>query len=603
MTVRRMLLAVSPDQALDRQLAGESPAALRRFPSILAATTSSPPVYPFVHTCDPDLGRAWLRAATRRTAGEIAALPPAEQLRAVTEAWDAFGRAFQAFNLRPYGWARLRQRCEWAWGGVPPGDNPRAPSSIAYWQGRLLDESDGPDTAMPGVWGGTWRDWSYRVSGHVGVRNLSRLSAAQVIFGGEDDWSIDHVGCVPTDPGQIPDACFAPTGEVHRVWLQGDGSLSGSKDYDEAEIARQFSYGTHTGWARFAAEDSIPAIGSNRLYFLPPLAWYWHLLFGQVPGLRLPGITSREQGQGLGGVPGLEFRPQVTPDDLSLAEYLLALDPLDVVREVCRDVVMRNATMAAKKGIRDASRVRQLIEQAGVELADAEEESNRTFQQITTAGFSIAGTLTAINPFAGLIAGAVTAAAAVIYKLSDTTTRRIDVFGRLMPTYEALAYTDDETQFRARLEEIGTPEGYASLAPILGALVLPATLTVAVDAPGALVAVNGPGESNAAFPAPWGPRSVTPGVPLTIHVQVPGRAPLTQAVNLLPRERRVLNIAGDALALVTRPQPVLAPEAGGSAWPWVAGAVALAAAGGVGWWAWRRAHPRANPRPRRRRRR
>lgn len=658
----KYLLAVAVRDENDALLRGDRPAALAQYRSVADATNRG--VYPFVHSCDPELARSWLRYATSKSYADIAALPPAEQINWVQAAWEAFGKAFQAFNLRAYGWSRLRQRCEVAWGGVPPGDNASSPTSPTYWEGRKIEDGN-LEIGRPGQWGGAWRVEGYDMAVRQGVgRRFVRtqgFGVNDVIFGGENTsstdvgYEFDRVGCHPLDPNQMPDTCFAPTGEVHRLWMQGNGVLSGYHIYDEAEIARQFSYGVGAGWERWAAELSDPAIGSTRLYFLPPLRWYWELLFAPMRGLQIPGYRpQREQvgalivelqaavatngAQGGARVLGLPSGYDASLD-LSLAEYALALPPEEFIREVMRNVVVRNYQMAANKGIRSSARVRELMGAGADALLDQTEQEGNLLSTMTTAGFTIAGTVAAINPIAGLVAGVGVVVSYVLYNIAKIDSRYIDVFGRLMPTYESLAYTDVEDQFWSWIQGLGTPPSLASRPPVnlslaarqatdatrqavdapmtfarlrdLSSLTL-ASITVTSVIPGTTVVVNGPGENNEPFPAPWGPRGVPAGVPLMIRVNAPGRLPRELAVSLIPGEQKRLDIASGGMELATRAaEQGLESSGGGRVWPWVVGAGALALAGAVAYRSLsgqtrstRQTRPtRQNPRRRRRARR
>jgi hypothetical protein len=634
------LLAVAVKDDKDATLRGDRPAVLAQYRSIAAATSAG--IYPFVHSCDPDLARSWLRYATSKSATDIMALSPAEQINWVQAAWEAFGKAFQSLNLRPYGWSRLRQRCEIAWGGVPPGDSVASPSSPTYWNGRLIEDGE-LERGRPGQWGGSWRIEGYDMAVRQGVGNrfirTQGFGVNDVIFGGEDTsgadvgYNFDAVGCHPLDPNQMPDTCFAPTGEVHRLWLQGNGALSGYHLYDEAEIARQFSYGVGAGWDRWAAELSDPAIGSTRLYFLPPIRWYWELLFAPVRGLQIPGYRPQRAqvqaavavgGDGNGSARVLGLPAGYDPSlDLSLAEYALALPPEEFVREVMRDVVIRNYQMAANKGIRSPARVKELMGAGADALLDQTEEEGNLLSTMTSAGFTIAGSVAAINPLAGLVAGVGVVVSYVLYKIASIQERYIDVFGRLMPTYESLAYTDVEDQFWSWMRGIGTPPSpdarptvnlalasrRAAETPLSLARMLALTsLTVTSAIPGTTVAVNGPGEDNEAFPAPWGPRSVPAGIQVTIKVNAPGRVPRELAVSLVPGEQKRLDIASEGMELATREgQPDMTVESSSTRlWPWVVGVGALAVAGAVVYRVSGRSaskSARQNPSRRRRRRR
>ena len=236
MSILQTLFAVSTTPAKHAQL-GTPQAVLTYLQAQGTLTPSNVQVR--AHWYDPQLARQWLAEARSETYSEAAinALPPDQQNARVMALWAAVGNFWQAMNLSPYSLARFRRLCEAMW-GYP---------SYALGQDGWFGKINTP--YMNGRWGGAWRERAYAmvysppdpkgayspafdrgsdITGQLWTsQGNAEFGRGEVVFGTYDPYAIENAGARPGVPNQLADSAFAPTVEVHRVWMQRNGSIIG----------------------------------------------------------------------------------------------------------------------------------------------------------------------------------------------------------------------------------------------------------------------------------------------------------------------------------------------------------------------------------------
>jgi hypothetical protein len=346
-------------------------------------------------------------------------------------------------------------------------------------------------------------------------RNGPSAQGTQVYFGYPGD-----IGAVPPGvnggtavlrgiPVSISQLQRLPTGESHRTWLFNDGSVfrqPGSEEntpYNDLRVVRLPAEGfrgsdrgtgdrgyqefmsvwnalrastvsdpsnaaalrtirmapladlsfsvTHYSGEGASVEDDLVSLQVCPV--IAPVEWYWQVFTAPVEGLRAPGDSA----------------------DISLLDYLIAVGPNEMIREILRDVVDRNLQMLNKRNIQTeaalfgASRLAeaQSLGAAATSQIAADAQESRVAQ--ASVGVATA-TATAINPIAGVIVGGVgliTLAAVNAAQRSDVTHWvYTDVFGRAMPTWEQFAIHDSKRNLERMLElpEMRPPNGVRSRA-------------------------------------------------------------------------------------------------------------------------------------------
>lgn len=506
MSITRRLFAVSPTPALQASLT--SPEAI--VAQMRQANSVSINAIVRAHWFDPDLARQWLDhcRSDRFSRATINALPPAEQNARVVELWVAFGKFWRAMNLSPYGWARYRRLCEALW-GYP---------SYAIGQDGWKGKANIP--YMNGRWGGAWRqrahaavytpnvasDQKGRYSPAFGGQRSAFYTSAgnpnfgptDVVFGTREPYAIENAGNRPGQKGVLPSQGFAPTVEVHRVFMQRDGNMIGSypdglnrayaestpvatanvtprsmaaawRDFNFSEPTAQSTPGAWDAWTvGFALPDDSSTIeggGRHRRtastdvqWTVPPLVWYHELLTAPYP-------LSTGSGERVGyyGLPSSQNTPTI-----SVLDYLAGLPSLDaLVREMMYDVMQRNTEMADSQGF-------PLDRLAGADLRDEIDRRQEAatpslatsiFSSVITAGGGVVSLATG-NP-AGLAAAGMLSSAAKMIDAADNDydaveARRVDVFGRLWPPLDTVAIADNELSVQQILFGVGTPSGESS---------------------------------------------------------------------------------------------------------------------------------------------
>lgn len=428
------------DVAIDINRLGEQDAN-----AMMAAVASArePGVVTFPHAYDPDKATAWL-AQCFLTEQQIDAMHPQNQALAVRNIWVAFGRYFQALNVRPWAFQKFRRACALAWGGPPVGPTDESAA-------RQLTVGKRP--YMTWDFPGAWRENAARRY----VNNSRDLRT--VIFGSQNEndeqGTDENVGC-PSANTAINANCPQPA-ESHRCWLQNNGTVTGLlwtpfecadggvTDGDNTDMD-----GTDDGtgddpsrpgfwnWRAGAWEDSTPVAGRDRVFVVAPLQWYWRLLCAPLPGLKVRGV-----GQ-----------------DVSLVEWCWRVGPAEVIRTVKRDTVLKNSLMLAARG-RD--RLSQILGDAEMSEGVAHEQELAGYRQIGNVLIGAGASVLAIGGPVGIIGGAVLGIAGAVLTffaglLAGGPTITIDIFGRRMTVVEVFAQQEVGPGATAYLEGLPDPE-------------------------------------------------------------------------------------------------------------------------------------------------
>lgn len=406
------------------------------------AAANEPGVVTFPHSYDPDKATAWLSRCFL-TEQQIDSMHPQNQALAVRAIWVAFGRYWQAMNIRPWAFQKFRRACALAWGGPPVGPTDESAA-------RQITVGERP--YMTWDWPGAWREEA--------ARRYSGNSRDQrtVIFGSQtenDDQGTDeNVGCPSTNTA-VNANCPQPA-ESHRCWLQNNGTVTGLlwtpfecadggvTDSDNTDMdATDDGTGDDPSrrgfwnWKAGAWEDSTPVVGRSRFFVVAPLYWYWKLLCAPLPGLKVGG----------------------SGPDVSLVEWLWRTGPAEVVRTVKRDTVLKNALMLSARG-RD--RLSQILGDAEVSEGVAHEQELAGYRQIGNVLIGAGASVLAVGGPVGIIGGAVLGIAGAVMTIfpgliAGGPTITIDLFGRRMTVVEVFAQQEVGPGATAYLESLPEP--------------------------------------------------------------------------------------------------------------------------------------------------
>jgi hypothetical protein len=458
------------------------------------------------HLFDRARAAAWIAEARRLARSGSAERATTDTTRAL---WQAFANFWVCLNVCPYAWAAFRRRCEDLW-GYPRLSSERGtlrvgradvvdaedewhrrgiawetvdydagdPNNPLWWRGRSLCwASPSGRLCRPGVWREAVAAMGRALNPAMEVTSEGALDGTNVYFG----------RVLPNDVGQsvgetrngMPTTFSLQrpsTGEGHRFWLWNDGHvLTMPAPTDAARrpdgLLWPVIVGSPGAYAVIRQDAFIPdasdplSWNQTRLFnvavapVIPPVAWYWDLLAGPVPGLRVDGED----------------------EDISLVEYLYRASPGEVVREVQRDVLARNLTLMNPPGraaMNDAelfnegerASAARLQDSSAVALTD-NERSRSTVSGVVTSATGIA---TAINPIAGVVVGAAGFVAIMLNKAfatqSVSSLRFVDVFGRLAPAYEQFAIQNNRPNLQAAIDALGMPSAEVVRASIREAL-------------------------------------------------------------------------------------------------------------------------------------
>lgn len=468
-----------------------------------------------LHWFDRTKAAAWLAecASPRFSAEAINVLPPADQNARVIELWTAFGNFWQSLNVCPYGWARWRRLCEKAWGY--PSYAPTADG----WKGKRNQP------LYNGAYGGQWRDAAHNAiyrpiapqaahSVAYGSSNSSvfwtgngnpNFGPTDVIFGDPSVYAEENAGGRPGTSNFFTGSAFAPTVEVHRIWMQRNGSIYGGYPNGLNQSGAQTSASGLNGnldayWRGYNFTPGNPApINSGNVYdwntgfVLPdprgtniarqtpnatgdggawehramsldvqwtfvPLRQYWSLLrdpIGPALGQLMTGPDDRDATHG-GDPASTEAHP------MSVIDYLRSKTIDEIIREVFLDVVIRNDTMA-RMTFQSLDQLVTAGEREDLRRQQEAQQGNSTINAIVgVASLAVGGLVsTALTPAAGLAIGGAATQVGRFFAMFGAShgieDRRTDIFGRLFPLLESLAISESEESVTTSLALIDMP--------------------------------------------------------------------------------------------------------------------------------------------------
>lgn len=428
-----------------------------------------------------------------RIARAIDAMPPDLQVREAQHCIEAVLTAMVALNVSPQAIVPLREVYQRKLGWFRPSEENYFFLGIpGQWvmdrsMARLF-ERDAPGRE------GEWRQEASRLSllhaRSVRPSDARGYPARDVVFGFWKDYNAGDFGCrwQSGRSAEMPVGCYAPTGEVHTVWVEADARIRGGRMYApsvlpremqaEANVARD-RLGLDPGYAGVRAHAPmngdakiVPVgpvgwsqgvlIGYERprpyLHFYVPPRFYWDIFFAQHP----------------------EF------GGLNFVDWLLARSPEENIRQMRRTNTARLTAVAEQVGI---SSINDLIGRAERNLQDEirREETQRSAVEgvITSSAGNLAR---ALGPAASLIAGAGTALYA-LFKSQEKesaalTSRRIDVYGHLTPAFTRFPIYALRAGFESALESrvgptpAGPPPTPAMVALPVGGAMMPFVVPV-----------------------------------------------------------------------------------------------------------------------------
>lgn len=368
-----------------------------------------------IHYCDVELALAWLDRAIylASTDEAIDAMPVPEQYARSTGAWDAYGKFWQALNVRPLGWDE--HRCQWErvvrqlFHVQPFVVNAGADGSVQSTSERPTPYAKAPPGASVEQQYEALGPWRGPIARAYGVP-----PSTQVIVGAPQDVSRarpDETACGAALLTGCT-SCLGPSGEVHRIWCTNGGRLACGITTQPSEIPEKWNYdaGASTNW-RF----TVATRAGGSLFFMPSMQQYLAVL-----------------------------RP--------LLAKLRARHPLALAREVSLNVQGKNAWTfyAAGKGPETLAAFAQLAESAPNRELDAR-------RRLVTMAGSTAGLIALANPIAGAIVGLGAAALGIVNQLLPAsgfhTTAANDAYGRPEPALEVFRFSDASERAQASIAE------------------------------------------------------------------------------------------------------------------------------------------------------
>jgi hypothetical protein len=492
--IQKRLFAVSPTPSVQAELTSQDAilAAFQQRQSFNIGANVR------LHWYDPEAAQAWLDYARsdRFSREAINALSSEEQSARVDELWKAFGKYWRCLNVSPYGWARFRRLLESLWG------YPSYAIGQDGWKGKVNTPY------MNGRWGGAWRQRAHaaiyappqpqgvyspafggnRSAWYTG-RDNPQFGPTDVVFGTPSPYAIENAAGRPSEVGSLPNRSFAPTVEVHRVWMQRTGEVYGgypnglNRAYANGAIDMNRTLATlwqssnfHQPptnvpgrWDDWTVGFAIPdpgtvaqggaayrhrrAASTDVQWTVPPLFWYWEILRAAYP---LP--------TGYSDTVTYPNQPTAPTPLLSILDYLARLTPDQVVREVMNDVMWRNSQMASQAGfpldrLGDAALTAELNNRRAAAVPSLATQIISSVASVTGGVVDLATGGKAGLAGAGMVSQAVRLVDTLDNEYEAIELRRTDVFGRGMPALDTVAITDDETDARARIAEAGLPTG------------------------------------------------------------------------------------------------------------------------------------------------
>lgn len=229
----------------------------------------------------------------------------------------------------------------------------------------------------------------------------------------------------------------------HPVWVGPSNSFS-VRPYDPGVFQFRVKDGAQQRYPPFDWRtacvhhwyDADPGDNAYHCYGMPALHRYWEVLFGPVPGLRFDPATGR------GAIPSDLFQPGAVaarggPDDpfsgdLSLAEYVLAIGPLRLIREVRNSVYINNTLLVSwlRGGSFSAALARQF--EAEVEAENANRERIRRTAAVGDAVGEAIGEIP--GPYTAAVAATVGVGSAIARSLAlanvTPASSPVDTFGQ-----------------------------------------------------------------------------------------------------------------------------------------------------------------------------
>lgn len=407
----------------------------------------------------------------------IDALLPAQQYDVVAAQLDALSKAFRALNLNPLAIVALKKVHERLWGYMDP-------HSDGYLTGIGGSLVENRVQVFSYTYGRQWRDalasqYNVRVRPQIGADARS-FGPGEVLFGLRAEYN-SVVGCRPSsgaDSIVAPSSCYAPTGEVHRVWWQANGAMSGGHLFPPLHLANAASdiLNANDDIFQVGYDRAIPD-GSNvyngrsdgydwnaalfepvtrpgtpwRLYVVAPLAWYW----------------------------AIYFQPQPEFGGLSFVDWARSMSAAEFIRLQRREATRSNAEMANFWNTTVEGLIGQGAVNASMEAANAARRRNNTTTLIGSGTDAVAAAINEAvkeTPVIGLIAGVASQVGKVIAEIvskgSENDKISIDVYGRLMPAFVVFDIYGTKASFDASiLRQVPMPPAAPTNTPVVGTVV------------------------------------------------------------------------------------------------------------------------------------
>ena len=454
----RLLLAFGVTEGMDAGRARDVLSARARsnsMPEDLSDTETMLQLVPQSGNISLDLLAPEVPAEWERIAFVIDNLMPAQTQHDVASAtFVSLEKFFRSINVSYNSILPIRQLCERLWGYYRE-------SSDEYTRGIDRDVVKGglagylPAPYVPGLWrvrgaANQQATWGNRAYGRT---------AGDVIFGTDDDFNCMTIGCRPEEPSttfQTFNDCDRPTGESHRIWFQMNGRCAGGINPNLPPLNRadgfvdvkpvtsadgrffMMSNGRYN-WLTpvyLATSDPIRGVwrpsqcmkGRDRLWMTPPLEWYWRMYFAPQP----------------------EFGGK------SFADWVLAMTPMQFVRDCRRSNTQKNSRLAGPYANALQTQAAALPgASAAASYADqlAQEKAKQGLMQtVGAAGTGIATATAAIpvaGPVVGLIVGAVTVTTVALMAalINTLPAYKIDVLGQIMPSFTPFGLFERKLDF------------------------------------------------------------------------------------------------------------------------------------------------------------
>jgi hypothetical protein len=447
----------------------------------------------FIHFANVELALGYLRRAHALSPQFINGLTtPAAQKNAIVDLWRNLASFFRAMNVRPWAWAKYRERVEtqigqwsgWnithpvigqsihntprneinppldAQGGLPRGLFIRRPTRLdvsAYARDTTRSDSDcGISVSEPqcatGAWrgdgAGAWRDAAIGRFQAIYGGDFNQNSL-RVRFGTRDviaDGSRTEPGrsklanaCVNIGAEKDATTCTGATGDVHPVWITNAALLGGGVNYplDPVEAGMAENHDC-------VARSIVNGMTDGPDLVRGPAGFNWCCGATSPPysntTLEMRAVTSPSGGKArTWWQPWLSYLPPMIWYDLliwPLVQYLVSIDPLQLVYEMQIDALGKNMWTAIACG-------RDVAGLASVGIMDGQATLAKIRQRSATVAM-VQGGATTIASLINPIAGAVVAMLSGVFSLVDENMvtdplYKLDCFGRVEPAVETLS--------------------------------------------------------------------------------------------------------------------------------------------------------------------